>query len=75
MANLKDDPLDIAEHLIQGNGIDHAIQVVSEGIMKSQKDADNYALNVWREVNTILKNKNAERKVRRVNREALGTPR
>ena len=57
MTNLKDDPSDIAEYLIQNYGIDHAIQNVTDGIMKSQKDGDNYALSVWREVKTILRNK------------------
>ena len=59
MTNLKDDPSDIARYLIQENGIDSAIQVASDGIMKSQKDSDNYALSVWREVKTILRNKKA----------------
>ncbi len=57
MTNLKDDPSDIAKYLIQENGLDSAIQAVSNGIMKSQKDGDNYALSVWREVRTILKKK------------------
>ena len=57
MTNLKDDPSDIAEYLIQNYGIDHAIQNVTDGIMKSQKEGDNYALSVWREVKTILRNK------------------
>lgn len=59
MTNLKDDPMDIAEYLIQENGIDGAFQKASDGIMKAQKDKDNYALSVWREVKTILRNKNA----------------
>ena len=57
MTNLKDDPSDISEYLIQENGIDGAFQKASDGIMKSQKDDDNYALSVWREVKTILRNK------------------
>ena len=57
MTNLKDDPSDIAEYLIQNYGIYHAIQNVTDGIMKSQKDGDNYELSVWREVKTILRNK------------------
>ncbi len=55
MINLKDDPSDIAEYLIQDNGIDGALQKASDGIMKSQNDKDNYALSVWREVKTILR--------------------
>ena len=57
MTNLKDDPSDIANYLIQENGLDRSIQAVSNGIMKSQKDGDNYALSVWREVGAILKKK------------------
>ena len=59
MTNLKDDPTDIAKYLIQENGIDGAIQKATDGIMKSQKIGDNYAFSVWREVKTILRNKNA----------------
>ena len=57
MTILKDDPSDISEYLIQEKGIDGAFQKASDGIMKSQKDGDNYALSVWREVRTILRNK------------------
>jgi hypothetical protein len=32
-------------------------QVARDGVMKAQQDADNYALSVWREVKTILRNK------------------
>jgi len=59
MTNLKDDPTDIADYLIRGNGIDGAFQKSSEGVTKAQKDGDNYALSVWREVKTILRNKKA----------------
>ena len=59
MINLKDDPSDIADYLIQENGIDEAIQAASDGVMKAQQESDNYALSVWREVKTILRNKNA----------------
>jgi len=60
MTNLKDDPSDIAKYLIQENGLDSAIQAASNGIMKSQKDGDNYALSVWREVRALLRNKKTE---------------
>ena len=59
MTNLKDEPSDIAENLIQENGIDSAILVAADGVMKAQKDNDNYALSVWREVKTILRDKKA----------------
>ena len=59
MTNLNDDPFVIAEYLIQENGIDHAIQVAGDGTTKAQQDGDNYALSVWREVKTILRNKKA----------------
>lgn len=59
MTNLKDDPSDIVDYLIQDTGIDGAIQAASDGIIKSQQDGDNYALSVWREVKTMLRNKKA----------------
>ena len=40
MTNIKDDPSDISEYLIQEKGIDGAFQKASDGIMKSQKDGD-----------------------------------
>ena len=58
MTSLRDAPSDIAKYLIQENGIDSAIQVASDGITKAQQDGDNYALSVWREVKTILRNEN-----------------
>jgi hypothetical protein len=58
MANLKDDPSDIAKYLIQDNGIELAIQMAHDGTTKTQQDGDNYALSVWREVKTILRNEN-----------------
>jgi integration host factor subunit alpha len=57
VTNLRDDPTDIAEYLIQESGIEGAIQEAYDGTMKAQKDKDNYALSVWREVKTILRNK------------------
>ena len=59
MTNLKDDPSDIANYLIQENGIDGAIRKASDGVMKAQQESDNYALSVWREVKTILRDKKA----------------
>jgi integration host factor subunit alpha len=41
MTNLKDDPTDIADYLIQNNGIDRAIREAHDGLMKAQKDGDN----------------------------------
>ena len=38
MTNLKDNPYDISEYLIQEKGIDDAFQKASDGIMKSQKE-------------------------------------
>jgi hypothetical protein len=54
---IKDDPSDIAEYLIQENGIDQAIQMANNGTIKAQQDGDNYALSVWREVKTLLQYK------------------
>jgi hypothetical protein len=57
MLNLKDDPSNIADYLIQENGIDGVIQEASDGVIKSKQDGENYALSVWREVKTILRKK------------------
>jgi hypothetical protein len=55
---MRDDPSDISKYLIQDNGVDSAIQMADDGIAKAQQDGDNYVLSVWREVKTILRNKN-----------------
>ncbi len=66
MTNLKDNPSDIAEFLIQNHGIDDAIRVAQDGTLKAQEDGDNYALSVWREVKTALRNKKPDPKARQV---------
>ena len=60
MISMRDDPSDIAKYLIEDSGIDSAIQMADDGIAKAQQDGDNYALSVWREVKTILRNENDE---------------
>ena len=49
------DPIAIAEHLVQENGIDLALEQATEGITTAQERGDNYALSVWREVRLALR--------------------
>jgi hypothetical protein len=51
---MRDDPHDIAEHLVQEHGIDLALEQATEGITTAQERGDNYVLSVWREVRRIL---------------------
>ncbi len=52
---MRDDPHDIAEHLVQEHGIDLALEHATEGITIAQERGDNYALSVWREVRRVLR--------------------
>ena len=52
---MRDDPHDIAEHLVQECGIDLALERATEGITAAQDQGDNYGLSVWREVRRILR--------------------
>ena len=54
---MKDDPSQIADHLVQQHGIDGALEAVREGIAAAHESGDNYRLSVWREVTQTLKNK------------------
>lgn len=63
MTNLRDNPSEIAEYLIQDNGIDRAMQVANDGTMKAQQDGDNYALSIWRVVKAILRKRIPDPKV------------
>ncbi len=58
----RDDPAEIAEVLIRDNGVEMAIEAAHDGTTKAQRDGDNYALSVWREVKTILRNSQADAK-------------
>ena len=50
----KDNPLEIAKHLVLANGLKGAIQAASDGVAQAHKDGDNYILSVWREVRQKL---------------------
>ena len=52
---MRDDPHNIAEHLVQEHGIDLALERATEGIAEAQEQGDNYGLSVWREVRRILR--------------------
>lgn len=51
---MRDDPHRIAEWLIQEHGLEQARTEVLSGLLQAQKEGDNYALSVWREVKRIL---------------------
>ena len=50
-------PPQIARSLLKEHGKDRALKVVNDGIVEADKESDNYALSVWREVKTILQSK------------------
>ncbi len=54
---MRDDPSQIADHLVEQHGIDGALEAVREGITAAHESGDNYRLSVWREVTQALKNK------------------
>ena len=54
---MKDDPIQITDHLIEQHGADGALERVREGIETAHADGDNYGLSVWREVSRILQKK------------------
>jgi hypothetical protein len=54
---MKDDPIQITDHLIEQHGADGALERVREGIETAHTDGDNYGLSVWREVSWILQKK------------------
>lgn len=51
----KDDPDTIADYLIQEHGLNEATRIAVEN---SASATDNYELSVWREVKTILQERN-----------------
>lgn len=51
---MKDDPKEIAEHLIQEHGIQGAKNAVNGGIAEANRQNDFYRLSIWREVRKIL---------------------
>jgi len=51
---MKDNPVEIAEHLIKVNGLEGALEKTLAGILKSNAKGDNYSLSVWRDVRRII---------------------
>ena len=51
---MRDDPFEIANHLIQEHGLERALEQATEGTTAAQQQGDNYRLSVWREVKRIL---------------------
>ena len=56
-SGIKDDPSQIADHLIEQHGVDGALEAVRQGIAAAHASGDNYRLSVWREVTLALKDK------------------
>ena len=54
---MRDDPKQIAEHLIEQHGLDGALKAAREGIAAAHASGDNYGLSVWREVRRALREK------------------
>jgi len=52
---MKDDPQEIADHLITDRGLDGAVKVAVEGTAIANDVEDLYRLSVWRDVRRILK--------------------
>jgi hypothetical protein len=51
---MKDDPKEIAEHLIEEHGLEGAIAAVADGIAHAHGNGSLYELSIWREVRIIL---------------------
>ena len=51
---MKDDPKEIAEHLINEHGLQAARDAVAEGIAEANRNGGFYQLSIWREVWKIL---------------------
>ena len=58
---MSDDPQQIANYLVQEQGLKQAMQSALEGAAEAQRAGDNYSLSVWREVKTILREKTVPR--------------
>lgn len=54
---VRDDPEEIADHLVQEHGFDGAMAAVDEGKTKAASEGDNYTLSVWRKVRVALQNR------------------
>jgi len=56
---MNDDPKQLAENLIQHHGSSEAaLKIAVEGTDEANKSGDNYALSIWREVKSILRETN-----------------
>ncbi len=51
---MNNDPKEIANWLIEENGLQEARQLVLDAVLKAQNLGDNYRLSVWREVRRVL---------------------
>jgi hypothetical protein len=51
---MKNDPSQIADHLIEEHGVEGALERVREGIELAHDIGDNYRLSVWREIRRDL---------------------
>ena len=51
---VKDDPKEIAEHLVSEHGLDGAMEAVMVGITEAHEQGDMYRLSIWRDVRRIL---------------------
>jgi len=56
-ATVRDNPVEIADHLVREHGFDGAMSAVDEGKTKASSEGDNYRLSVWREVRVALQNR------------------
>lgn len=57
---MRDNPEEIADHLVREHGHNGAMAAVDEGKTKAASEGDNYGLSVWREVKVVLKNRSAD---------------
>jgi len=52
---MRDNPDQLASHLIEQHGIEGALTAAIEGIAAAHASGDNYGLSVWREVRRALR--------------------
>ena len=57
---MRDNPNEIADHLLREHGFVGAMSAVDEGKTKAASEGDNYGLSVWREVKVVLKNRSVD---------------
>jgi hypothetical protein len=51
---MKDNPNEIADHLVEEHGLEGAVAVVADGIADAHSSGSLYDLSIWREVRKIL---------------------